>query len=112
MEQRVSDDAIIDALKRNDMAQLRRWGRQGVQMTSAVPLVCHAISGASLDMVRCLINDLGVDVNAEDKGGYTVFWIASGIASEVGRLNLVRELLKLKTDINHATNDGRVNGQA
>jgi hypothetical protein len=53
---------IIEACKRSDTFQLRRWGRQGVRLVSAEPLVMCACDGVSVDVLRCLVKDLGADV--------------------------------------------------
>jgi hypothetical protein len=53
-----------------DLAQLRRWTRQGVRCVSFVPLIQSAMRG-KLDVVRCLVNDLLADVNQVDEKGYT-----------------------------------------
>jgi hypothetical protein len=34
----ISDDVIINACKRHDLAQLRKWGQQGFRMRTAEPL--------------------------------------------------------------------------
>jgi hypothetical protein len=54
---------MIEACKRSDTAQLRRWGRQGVQLVSGEPLYQCATNGVSTDVLRCFVNDLDADVN-------------------------------------------------
>jgi hypothetical protein len=89
--QRASAEAIIAACKHNDIAQLRLWGRQGVRLTNATPLMNCAVNGASVGLVRCLIDDLGADVNQRNSDGVTALWLAAA----AGKLDVVRELLKL-----------------
>jgi hypothetical protein len=59
----VSENAIIEACIRGDVAQLRRWGRQGVRVKSADFLIDAMFAEVSLDILRCLVKELGADVN-------------------------------------------------
>jgi ankyrin repeat protein len=59
----VSEDAIVAACKRGDITQVRRWGRQGVLVKSSDLLVEFAFTGTSLDILRCLVKELGADIN-------------------------------------------------
>ena len=59
----VPDKAIIDACKQGTISQLRRWGRQGVRVKSARPLINSVALGANLESLRCLVRELGADVN-------------------------------------------------
>jgi hypothetical protein len=100
----VSDEAINDACDRENLAQLRQWGRQGVRLSSAMPLIEFTFSGMSLDMYRCLVKDLGADVNGaqQNDGGTPLF-----VAAQNGHLALVKCLVKeLGADVNQARRDG------
>jgi ankyrin repeat protein len=130
-EEMVSGSAIVDACKRGDTAQLRRWGRQGFRVTIGNTLCYLAYNGAPLDVLRCLVNDLGANVNqttkssvgalhlaAEDgnvdlvsclakelganEDGVTSLWLAASL----GNLDMVRCLLKLKANVNQAAPNG------
>jgi hypothetical protein len=74
-------DGIVDAIDQNDTAQLQQLCRQGVRVTRAEPLIYCAYIDVSLDMVRCLVNDLGADVNGESEDGVTALTMASSIWS-------------------------------
>jgi hypothetical protein len=94
---------IIDACRRGDTAQLRRWGRQGVCVRSVEPLQQSAANAASVEVLRCLVQDLGADVNGANQDGATPLYIAA----ERGHLAVVRCLVKeLGADVNQAANDG------
>jgi hypothetical protein len=71
----VPENNIIAAIRRGDTAQLHRWSRQGVRVTSADPL-SHAVTLGKLDAARCLIKKLGADVNAAGSNGQTPLVIA------------------------------------
>jgi hypothetical protein len=64
-EMAVSDETIIDACKRGNVIQLQRWGRQGVRVTGADPLYQAVGNRASIDVLCCLVNELGANVNGE-----------------------------------------------
>jgi hypothetical protein len=100
----VSDEAINDACDRENLAQLRQWGRQGVRLSSAMPLIEFTFSGMSLDMYRCLVKDLGADVNGaqQNDGGTPLF-----VAAQNGHLALVKCLVKeLGADVSQTENEG------
>jgi hypothetical protein len=63
---KVSEDTIDDACRRGDITQLRRWRQQGIHF-EARALHFSAFHGM-LEIVRCLIKELGVDVNIKDRG--------------------------------------------
>jgi hypothetical protein len=104
--QTVTDDAINAAIKRNDLAQLRRWGRQGLRVTSGRPICYLAYNGAPLDVLRCLVNDLGADVNQTTKSGVGECG-ALHLAAQTGNVDMVSCLVKeLGADINLANERG------
>jgi ankyrin repeat protein len=53
-------------------------------------------------MVRCPINELGAGVNQAGADGISALWMA---AAE-GKLDFVRNLLKLRANVNQANSDG------
>jgi hypothetical protein len=61
---------ISEALERGDIGQLQHWGRQGLRVTSSEPLAYAAEEG-QLDMVQCLVKELGANVDQADHGGCT-----------------------------------------
>ena len=84
----VSDKEIIAACRRNDVTQLRRWSRQGFRLLSAYPFVESVAYGVSLGVLRCLVKELGADVNLADEDGFTPLIVAA----QYGRLDVVRYL--------------------
>jgi hypothetical protein len=58
----ISEADIIDAIVAGDLIQLQGFGRQGVRVTNADPLFV-AMEGGNVDVVRCLVTDLGADVS-------------------------------------------------
>jgi ankyrin repeat protein len=100
----VSDQTIIDACRRGDVIQLRRWGQQGVRVTSAVPLYTFAGNGASLDVLRCLVKELGADVYgiSTELGDSALYF-----AAQNGHVAIMRFLVKeLGANVNQAESDG------
>jgi ankyrin repeat protein len=100
----VSELAIFGACKRGDIDQLRRWGRQGVRVKDADFLVDAICAEVSLDILRCLVKELGADINgARLTDGATPLCVAA----EIGNLALLQFILKeLGADVNQAENDG------
>jgi hypothetical protein len=100
----VSEDAIAGACKRGDINQLRRWGRRGVRVSSAMPLIEFVFRGMSLDILRCLVKDLGADINGarlEDEAP------PLAIAAQIGNLSVLQCLVKeLGADVNKTWLDG------
>jgi hypothetical protein len=84
------DEAIMVACERGNMVQLRRWGRQAVHVASAEPLCACAYLGCPLDILRCLVNYLGADVNLAGKEGCSPLFFAV----QQGHLNIVLCLLQ------------------
>jgi hypothetical protein len=90
MEQmRVSEDMIIDECDRENVAQLRHWGRQGVRVQSARSLA-YAVAWCTPDVTRCLVKNLGANVNQAKEYGYPPLFIAA----RHGRLAALRCLVK------------------
>jgi ankyrin repeat protein len=93
---------IIQASIKGDVAQLRRWARQGIRVSSAEPL-CQALLKNQVGAARCLVNDLGADVNQTNEEGLTPLCIAA----LKGDLEMVRCLVAdLGADVDRANNEG------
>jgi hypothetical protein len=58
----ISAADFMNACRAGKFVKLRRWGRQGLRVMSAVPLF-YAVEEGNLDLMRCLVDDLGADVN-------------------------------------------------
>jgi ankyrin repeat protein len=100
----VSENAIVDACERGDIAQIRRWGRQGVRINNVDLLITAIFAEVSLDILRCLVKELGADVNGAQLGdGGTPLYVAA----QIGNLALILFFVKeLGADVNQAANDG------
>jgi hypothetical protein len=93
----VPEATIIDAVRRGDTAQLKRWGRQGVQVRSATPLFTAVGNRASNAVSKILVKDLGADVNQADERGLTPLMVATAM----NRLHTMRCLgVDLGADVN------------
>jgi ankyrin repeat protein len=73
-----TEATIVKACEAGDQAQIRRWGRRGVRVSTWLPFQI-AVKNGDLDMMRSLVNELGADVNQGDDGGncVTVLHIAA-----------------------------------
>jgi hypothetical protein len=96
--------AIFGACKRGDITQHRRWGRQGVRVKSADVLIGCIFKEINFDNLRCLVKELGSDVNGVRlrDGGTPLY-----AATQIGSLSCVQLLVKeLGADVNQAGCDG------
>jgi hypothetical protein len=94
---------IIQASAKGDVAQLRRWAKRGVRVSSVEPL-CQAVSFDNIDAVQCLVDELGADVNRSIEHGCTPLYIAAHGGNQVMVQCLVKEL---GADVNLGDKDGR-----
>jgi hypothetical protein len=131
----VSEEAIIDACKTSNFAQVRRWGRQGARVTTAEPLLRAMQVNAPFDVLTCLVKELGADVDRSNERGITALitaafqdrcdvirYLVEELGADVntagywgraplwvadigGHLGAVRILLKLRADVNHKDSD-------
>jgi hypothetical protein len=100
----VSENAIVAACKRGDIAQLRRWGRQGVRVKSADTLIYSILEVMSIDILRCLVEDLGTDINGARLTDRVTPLCA---AAYIGNLPFVQCLTQeLGADVNQGIRDG------
>jgi ankyrin repeat protein len=101
-EEKIFEDALVEACISGNMTQMRRLASQGVRVSSGRPLVQAAAHG-KLDVTRYLISDLGADVNQANDQGYTPLFVAA----QCGHLAVVRCLVKdLGTVVDQATSAG------
>jgi hypothetical protein len=92
----IPENTIIAVIKRGDTAQLHRWSRQGVYVTSGEPLV-HAVTLGKVDAARCLIKKLGADVNEAGSNGRSPLSMA--VANS--KIKMARSLVKeFHADVN------------
>jgi hypothetical protein len=68
---------IVDACKRGDTVQLQQWGQQGVRVSSGMPLV-HTAAWGFVNLIQCLVKELGANVDTEFKGYAPLHCIREG----------------------------------
>lgn len=91
----IAEKTIIQACRDRNITKLRRWARLGVRVASAEPL-CHAASHGYVDVIRCLVQDLGADVNEEQPNGMLPLLAAA----KREELDVMRCLKELGADVN------------
>jgi hypothetical protein len=97
---------MIQACKRNDLPQLRKWGRQGVRVK---PKTWGLHWVANLDVLRCLVKELGLDVNEEMELGEEEEASMTLLLGAILRndFSLAQCLCKeLRADVNKANRNG------
>jgi ankyrin repeat protein len=99
---KVHEDTIIQCAIAGDTTKLRRWARQGVRVFTAQPL-CQAALAGNLDVVKCLIKELGADVSQGAQKGFTALHAAAQGGHTAILLYLVK---KLGANVNQANDDG------
>jgi ankyrin repeat protein len=98
----VPEERIIEAVRQDDIVQLRRWARQGLRVTGALPLL-QAVWSGKLGIAQCLVQNLDADVNQVDEVGYTPL----NFAVMKANLAMMRCLVKkLRADVNKAGQKG------
>jgi hypothetical protein len=85
-EETVPEATIPAAIRAGDLTRLRRWHRLGVRFED---VVCKAAVFGSTALIRCLVEELGADVNGVNDDGVTPVFAASYNRN----LNLVRFLV-------------------
>jgi hypothetical protein len=71
----VSEATIIGACLARDVEKLSQWGRRDVRVTTGQPL-CLAAEEGFVSVVRCLVKDLGANINRRLDDGSTPLIIA------------------------------------
>jgi hypothetical protein len=85
-----------------DVTLLRQWGRRGVRVTSAEPLLQSAMH-CKIAVMMCLVKELCADVNGADEDGRTAVFVAA----QRGHEAVVRYLVKvLGARVDQATHKG------
>jgi ankyrin repeat protein len=98
----VTEGMLTEAAWTGDLESLTIWARQGVRITSAMPLRATVGCG-HLDVVRCLVRGLGADVSQAMHDGNTPLISAA----YMGKVSLVRLLVQdLGADINQGGQNG------
>jgi hypothetical protein len=87
---------ILEAILAGDLERLQEWGRQGVRATTAEPLM-HAAESGSFEIIRCLVLELGADVNQAMPDGETPLTLI--VAGSYGEMPVVCCLIELGADV-------------
>jgi hypothetical protein len=90
----VTEDMVNEASEAGDLEQLRVWARQGVRVTTGGPL-CRAIPDGSLELVNCLVQELGASVNQAMQRRSTPLIVAA----LCGQVDIARRLVELGADV-------------
>jgi hypothetical protein len=99
----ITETAIIEAIDRGNIAQLRRWGQKGYRLKCAEPLIKCVFAGAIFEIYGCLVKDLGADVNWADSYGFT----ALIVAAQKGQVLVVQFLvMEFGADVHQVKQDG------
>jgi ankyrin repeat protein len=101
----VSQADIVDACRARDLVKLRRWGREGVRVTDGLPLMIavDAVKDGNDEVLRCLVTDLGADLNQRDANGFTPLHFAA----HDNNLDCIRCLVtEYGADVNQASRNG------
>jgi ankyrin repeat protein len=112
----IPEARIIEAIQRGNIGQLRRWARQGLRVSSGLPLL-HAAGLGKLDMVQCLVTELGATVDqtvsmVKERGAtgekrVTMGWTALHEAACAGQIAVVRCLVvEFGADVNKGDDEG------
>jgi hypothetical protein len=93
----VTERMLTEAARAGDFERLTSWARQGVRVTTVEPL-CVAAEEGHLEVVRCLVQQMGADVSHSHYGDTPLI-----VAAENGYTDLVRLLVTdLGADVNQA----------
>jgi hypothetical protein len=98
----VTEAMLTQAARVGDVESLTIWARQGVRVITAVPLDAAA-RGRHFEVMRCLVREMGVDVNQTDLRVETPLMLAA--MRDEGAV--VQCLVELGADVNRAMALGR-----
>jgi hypothetical protein len=98
----VTETMVHVASHNGDVESLKEWARQGVRVKSGDPL-CTAARRGFLEAVRCLVMELGGDINQTNRMGRTPLVMAA----RKGPLSLVQFLVEAGAHVNHEIISGQ-----
>jgi hypothetical protein len=98
----IPEEDMIQAAIRGDVKQMKQWASEGVRVHTGEPL-CQAAGWGKIESVRCLVRDLGADVNLINVDGWTPLFMAA----QEGHTAMARFLVKeLGADVDKASHIG------
>jgi hypothetical protein len=106
LAEEVTEDMVVWAAIDGNLETLRKWGRQGVRVTTGRPLRRTAENQESflVKVAVCLVEELGADVNEPD---YTLNSSPPLLTAACeGNVDMVRYLVKLGADVNKSDEYG------
>jgi hypothetical protein len=72
----VTQGMLTEAARAGDLDSLTIWARQGVRVSIGIPLFVAA-HGGFLEVVRCLVQQMGANVNQSAPNGATPLILAA-----------------------------------
>jgi hypothetical protein len=100
----VTEYMLFEAAEAGDLESLRDWAQQGVRVTTVGPLFVAAEKGR-LEVVRCLVQQMGANVNRTTLNGATILMYI--VMKQWGNSAVVQCLVELGADVNQAIQNGR-----
>jgi hypothetical protein len=100
----VIEAMILEWCKAGHFAQLRRWGKECVCVRTCQPLAAALVNG-DLDLMRCLVKELGVNIHQRDVHGLTPLHIAA-LHGKIGIMRCLHMLVEFGADVNQQDNSG------
>jgi hypothetical protein len=92
----ITENMLTVAARAGDSQRLTIWAQQGVRATSAVwGLLRVAVKAGHLDVLRCLVRGLGVDINQATANGLT----SLHLAASRGQVAVVQCLVELGAEV-------------
>jgi hypothetical protein len=97
-----TEHEIVNACAKGDVDRLCRWGRRGIRVASTRPLLFAALKN-NVDMIMCLVDELGANANEMMADGSTPLIVAVQKES-LGAMRCL--VMEVGADINLAGHDG------
>jgi hypothetical protein len=86
----VEEETIIVACANGELTRLRRWA--SLKVRTGVAVLCVACRYANVDVVRCVVQDMGADVNQAKEGSGVTPMLVAAQYDQVDVLKCLKEL--------------------